>query len=106
YVVVKLGGKDLLVHRVAWYLYHGVWPKFEIDHINRNRVDNRSKNLRDVTRGVNASNRLRGGTAHQKPSGRWQARVCISSKQINLGVYQSKEEAIEVGRKYLEEMRP
>jgi hypothetical protein len=91
YVTVKLGGKDLLAHRVAWYLY---------------RVDNRIKNLRDVTRGVNARNRLRGGTAHQKSSGRWQARVCIFSKQINLGVYQTKEEAVEVGRKYLEETRP
>ena len=46
-------------HRAVWFLTHGKWPRFEIDHINRIRADNRIANLRDVPRAVNRSNTVR-----------------------------------------------
>ena len=49
-------GKDILLHRLAWYLYYGVWPKQEIDHINGIKDDNRIVNLREVTRAQNNQN--------------------------------------------------
>jgi len=38
-----------LAHRLAWYLYYGVMPRYEIDHINGDKGDNRIENLREVT---------------------------------------------------------
>lgn len=38
-----------VVHRLAWFLVHGEWPKEQIDHINGVRDDNRLCNLREAT---------------------------------------------------------
>lgn len=35
-----------MAHRVAWQLYYGRAPEQNIDHINRDKVDNRLVNLR------------------------------------------------------------
>lgn len=51
-----VGCKKLYAHRVAWVIYHGEWPKGEIDHINGNQLDNRIANLRDVSSSVNSQN--------------------------------------------------
>ena len=45
------------VHRVVWYLHFGSLNKMFIDHINRDRSDNRIGNLRLVTPIGNAHNR-------------------------------------------------
>jgi len=61
-----MGQRRYLAARLAWFYTHGVWPVGEMDHINRNRDDNRLCNLRVVTRkencknsGVRGHNRLR-----------------------------------------------
>lgn len=48
--------KMLLVHRAIFLAYHGYLPE-KIDHINRNRTDNRIENLRDGTNGINQRNK-------------------------------------------------
>lgn len=49
--------KDLLCHRVAWFLYYGVWPDTFIDHKNGCPQDNKLQNLRLATRVQNSANR-------------------------------------------------
>jgi hypothetical protein len=74
YISVGYKGKILAAHRLAWILYYGEWPKFEIDHINRNRSDNRIENLRDVSHGKNMLNRVPGRGLRftsVTPSGKW-----------------------------------
>ena len=44
-------------HRLAWFYVHGKWPASQIDHKNRNKSDNRIKNLREATTQQNAWNR-------------------------------------------------
>jgi len=57
YTEVKLGEYRLKAHRVAWYLYHGTDPgPLQVDHINRNRSDNRICNLRLVDAKGNRAN--------------------------------------------------
>jgi len=53
-----LGNKkyEFLAHRLAWFITHGYWPEYEIDHINGDREDNKLENIRDVTRTENARN--------------------------------------------------
>ena len=43
--------------RLAWLWVTGAWPKHHIDHINRNPLDNRLCNLRDVTHKENQANK-------------------------------------------------
>ncbi len=57
YSVIKLGHRRLQAHRLAWYLYHGTDPgPLLVDHINRNRSDNRICNLRLVDAKGNRAN--------------------------------------------------
>lgn len=52
-----IGGYDYQEHRLAWLYVYGEWPKQVIDHINKDKLDNRIGNLRDVPEIVNARNR-------------------------------------------------
>ena len=59
-VFVRFAGRRmcLLAHRVVWALQTGAWPVNQIDHIDRDRANNRFVNLRDVTQDENHRNRL------------------------------------------------
>lgn len=55
-----LDQKMLYAHRAAVAIATGKWPDGEVDHINRNKSDNRADNLRVVTHQQNAMNRVQG----------------------------------------------
>lgn len=57
YLILKIKGKQYKAHRIVWLLNKGYYPEKEIDHINRNRKDNRIENLREVDRITNILNR-------------------------------------------------
>ena len=57
YKVIQIDGKRYLGHRLAWLLHYGEEPPAQIDHINRDRSDNRIENLRDGGDSVNQMNR-------------------------------------------------
>ncbi|EOC1198696.1 HNH endonuclease [Cronobacter sakazakii] len=60
YIFVSWRGKKYAAHRLAWFYYHGKWPKEDIDHINGNPSDNSIRNLREATRAQNSHNRRLG----------------------------------------------
>ena len=103
YLRTIIGGKFHYMHRLAWLYTHGVWPK-DIDHINGIRYDNRLVNLRSVDRSTNNKNSKRQtnnvsgvtGVNFDKFTGRWLVRASIDGKAVNLGRYDTKEEAITV----------
>lgn len=97
---LRVEGQKYLIHRVIWLLHHGRWPVL-VDHINRDRADNRIENLREVTA---AENQWNSGPALSNPSGypgvqvtkpgRWVARINDSGKRRHLGTFKNREDAI------------
>lgn len=100
YYKTCLDGAEVMAHRLVWAHYHGVWPEFEIDHINGNRADNRISNLRDVPHMVNSQN-IKGPFRNNsigllgvvKDHGRYTARIGVNGKTIHVGMYGTPEEA-------------
>jgi len=77
-------------------------PGKEIDHINRNRLDNRKENLRYVTHEQNSRNtekstRRSAGVYWRK--GRYISSIHVGNKTIHLGCFTSEEEAIAARKK-------
>lgn len=89
-------------HRIAWMYIYGSWPKHDIDHINRDRSDNRISNLREANRAENCQNKsiaCNNTSGHQgivwhKAKMRWQAQITINGKQIYLGRFKTIDEAL------------
>jgi len=51
--------KTFRVHRIVAEVFHGIKPKgWEVDHKNKKRNDNRSKNLRWVDKSSNSADRI------------------------------------------------
>lgn len=100
YVQVSIDGVTMQAHRVAWYLYYGDWPKYDIDHINGKKDDNRIENLRDVSTSENChnissarnTNRL-GVLGVSKHRNKFRADSKINGIRKYLGLYETPEEA-------------
>ena len=95
YICVNFKGTTYLVHRICWYMFTGKDPSENVvDHINGDKSDNRFKNLRACSQWGNSVNR-RGvkGYTFCKFSGRWKAQLRVKGKRINLGRFNTKEEA-------------
>jgi hypothetical protein len=86
-------------HRVIWKMVYGYDPYPEIDHIDRDRLNNRHFNLRIATRDQNATNRSSrrqkiGRGVYPTKSGKFTAQVRIARKCIYLGTYNTAEAAL------------
>lgn len=78
-----------------------------IDHINRNPLDNRLSNLNIVTHAENSENKsinkrnksgVAGVTWHKQRK-KWRARINKQGKEYSLGLFESKQDAIEARKK-------
>lgn len=107
YVVIGIDGSSLSAHRVAWIMMHGFLSKnMTIDHINRDKADNRIINLRVCGLSDNSFNKpvyknnkcgLKGVYFDESRRGdeKWRAQIYVNKKRISLGVFLTKEEAFE-----------
>lgn len=104
YRYIGVLGARHLAHKLAWLYVHGHYPQYpqeQIDHINRDRSDNRIENLRLVKQGENDKNRSRYKNAKGPLTGvnwdserkKWRADICSGDKRYNLGRYDSLFEA-------------
>lgn len=59
YSRISIKGKSYQLHRIIWLWHKGCLPKYDIDHINGNKSDNRIENLRDVEHKANIQNNIK-----------------------------------------------
>lgn len=97
YAFVYINGKSVAVHRIV----AGKKSGYEVDHINRDKLDNRRSNLRHVTHQENLRNRngwgaLPKGVYFDKSSKRakpYKAMRRVNGKSVSYGYYATPEEA-------------
>lgn len=92
YLNIAIDGRRYRAHRLAWLYVYGRMPEDQIDHINRNKLDNRIANLREATNLENHRNmpRQKNNTSgiigvswcayYQK----WRAHITVLGKLIHL----------------------
>lgn len=103
YLMLRVFGSAYLVHRLAWFYMTGRWPVDQIDHIDRDRTNNRFENLREATNSQNKincglqSNNASGfkGVSWRRQCNRWGAQIGAHGKLHYLGLFDSAEEAAE-----------
>lgn len=102
YLFVGLENNEYRAHRLAWLYTYGYFPENGLDHINRNRLDNRIKNLREVSQSCNIRNignlinNTSGvkGVSFIKKENRWVSYIGIHGKRKTLGRYKSFDNAV------------
>ncbi len=116
YARVRVPGYGhLKVHRLAFLFMEGTWPENQVDHIDGNKANNVWANLRLATNAQNHQNRLRAnknnstgllGVRKYNNSGKFFAEITIERTTINLGIFDTAEEAHEAYIKVKRELHP
>jgi hypothetical protein len=98
YRFVKLDGERYSAHRLAWLYMTGHWPAECVDHINRERDDNRFANLREASWSENRMNTSASGVKFYARSGKWKAYIGSKGRQIYLGMFGTRDAALAARR--------
>jgi len=102
YIRIMINNRKYLAHRLAWVYMTGEDPgNFEVDHINRNKSDNRFENLRlvsDQANSINCGMRRHNtsgvrGVYWDKQMNKWGAQIRNKGKKIHLGYHVDLDEA-------------
>ena len=94
YVRIRLNGKSYKKHRIVGYAFLGLDinnSKQQIDHIDRNKLNNNMNNLRIVSHQENQFNRNAKG--YTKRDKKIQAEIRINNKNIHIGLFDNEEDA-------------
>lgn len=101
YLVTSIHKKFFYLHRLAWFYVYGEHPKNLIDHIDRNKKNNKIENLRIVNYAENSqnSNKHKDNTSGYKgvwkhTKNRWRAGICVNGKMDYLGTFLQIEDAV------------
>lgn len=92
YWQLKIGKQAFYAHRVAFYLLYDRWP-LEIDHLNRDKLDNRPENLVESDRVSNnhnkGSQRIKNGKwkGTYKRRGKYCATITVNGERKHLGTF-------------------
>lgn len=109
YLHTKIGLKFYRVHRLIFAMHKGYFPLL-VDHIDRNKLNNKIENLREATKSENninsgfKKNNTSGykGVYFHKQTQKWAARAQRNYKQNWIGLFDTPEEAHQALVKFLE----
>lgn len=104
YVRISIDNQRYQAHRLAFLYVNGSFPAECTDHINGVKADNRWVNLRGVSHSENLKNTVKSkkntsgstGVTWNKRKRKWQAQIHVNGKNIYLGRFSNKKEAIKV----------
>lgn len=113
YIQIAVDSKPYMAHRLVWIWHGKELPQF-IDHINRDKADNRIENLRPATRSENMHNKDTSkrstsgyrGVMWYAPTKEWEARIMVDGQSYNLGRYKTAKEASEAYEQAKQEFFP
>ena len=99
YIKTVVRGKNIALHRLVMGVLDDE-DKSPVDHINRNKLDDRKENLRIVTTAQNNRNRDRwrkDGTkvgVYKFRENKWESKIGINGECTRIGVYDTYEDAV------------
>ncbi|GAP37378.1 endonuclease, HNH family [Piscinibacter sakaiensis] len=105
--MIEIYGRSYVAARLAWLYMHGEWPEHQIDHRDRDRLNDAASNLRSATgkqncenRGTRADNRSGVPGVHHRPeyTRPWLAKIGHEGRQIHIGTFATKDEAVAARR--------
>lgn len=101
YIVFAVDGVSDYAHRFAWAYMAGEWPAERVDHRDLDKANNRWANLRLASPSQNAVNvrtRRNNASGHKgviaTRNGTWRAFIVRGGKQLHIGCFKTKFEAI------------
>lgn len=99
YMRIQVAGRSYPLHRLAFLYMEGAFPADEVDHINRDRLDNRFSNLRKVEKAANLRNKgiyrnsALGVTGVSQRGSRYRAYINRDGRRVGLGTFDTLAEA-------------
>lgn len=100
YSQIRINGKTYKTHRLIFIMHHGYFPGF-VDHIDRNKSNNKIENLREASLVQNQGNRKMDkrntsgyrGVSWYKKDKKWGARITMHGKKKFLGLFEDPKDA-------------
>jgi len=107
-IIITIDLKKYRAHRLAWLYMTGDWPKKNIDHKDRNPLNNAWVNLREATVqqncfncGIRSHSKTGFKGVHREITGRYSANATINGKRHYIGVFDTPEEAHEAFKTFI-----
>jgi hypothetical protein len=102
YIKITIDRKQYYAHKLAWFYVYDVFPDL-VDHVDRNRSNNRIENLRLATASQNQQNQLLRsnntsgfkGVSYYKRTGKWKTEIQVNGVRKCLGYFDTPEKAFE-----------
>lgn len=92
YWQVGINGKRYQLSRLIWIYHKGdIDDGLHVDHINRDKHDNRIENLRAITQTQNEWNKPYMGCRFE--AGKWRAKIRHSGKTLHIGMFETRQHA-------------
>lgn len=107
---LKIKGKDYPITNICWFLYYGQWPDQEIDHKDRDALNNSIENLRKATFSQNTSNKDRRidnkyhGVSFHPIGNKWRYRFIVSYKKYEVYGFKTAKEAARAREQHLDQL--
>lgn len=101
YLGIWIDGRSYLNHRLIFLFHHGYLPEGFLDHRDKDKLNNRIKNLREASPSCNAKNRKQmlstsgvKGISWHKDRRKWTVQIKVDGKKSYVGLYIDFTEAV------------